>query len=116
MNTTASRHPSRRALQSIRGPAKSLLQAVCIGPIAALVVVLLTSISCSAAVKIEAYRGEPFGVGRVTVDLPQDETTAPGGDDRFAVSDDQGRVVYPVLEQHHLGKLLRDFLGIELPG
>jgi hypothetical protein len=115
MNTSASRHPARRDLQSIRGAANLLLQAGCSGPIAAVFVVLLTAVSGLAAVKIELFRGEPFGVGRVTVDLPQDETTAPGGDDRFAVSDDQGRVLYPVLEQHRLGKLLRDFLGIELP-
>jgi hypothetical protein len=87
----------------------------CSRPIAALIIFSLTSVVCQAAVKIEAYRGESFGVGRVTVDLPQDETTAPGGDDRFAVTDDQGRVVYPVLEQRRIGKLLRDFLGIELP-
>ena len=76
----------------------------------------VTAAVCRADVRIEAFRGEPFGVGRVTIDLPQDKSTAPGGDDRFAVTDDEGRVVYPVLEQRRIGKLLRDFLGIDLPG
>jgi hypothetical protein len=71
--------------------------------------------TCYAAVKVDAYRGEPFGVARVIVDVPQDESTAPGGDDRFAVTDDAGRVVYPAQEQRRIGKLLRDLLGVELP-
>jgi hypothetical protein len=71
--------------------------------------------ACSASVRIEAYRGEPFGVGRVTVSLPSDDSLAPGSDDRFAVSDAAGRVLYPVIEQKRIRRLLRRFLGIELP-
>ena len=89
-----------------------------VAPTVALVltaVACLSGATCKAAVRIDAYRGEPFGVGRITIDLPQDESAAPGGDDRFAVADEAGRVVYPVQEQRRIGKLLRDLLGVELP-
>lgn len=66
------------------------------------------------AIRVEAYRGAPFSIGRVTVDLPQDE--APGADDRFGITDSSGRLLYPVLEhRRRLGRILRQFINIELP-
>jgi hypothetical protein len=108
---------SSRRQRIVRGVCCHLLRTR-FAPIAALAALLVACLAAAsqAAVRIEAYQGEPFGVGRITVDLPQDGSTAPGGDDRFAVADDQGRVVYPVLEQRRFGRLLRDFLGIDLPG
>src|SRR4029077_20531313 len=103
-----------RGRKIVRGWSRRVLQIRITGLVTVLVVGMATAI-CQAAVRVEAYRGEPFGVGRVTVDLPQDAATAPGGDDRYAITDDEGRVVYPVLEQRRIGRLLRDFLGIELP-
>ena len=67
-----------------------------------------------AAMRVEAYRGQPFGVGRVTVDLPQDDSAS--ADDRFGISDAAGRVLYPVLEHRgQLGRIVRRFINIELP-
>ena len=69
---------------------------------------------CEAAIRVEAYRGEPFGVGRVTVDLPQDD--APTADDRFGLTEAGDRMLYPVLEQRRqLGRIVRRFINIELP-
>ncbi|MEX0612770.1 MAG: hypothetical protein WD229_11685, partial [Pirellulales bacterium] len=72
---------------------------------------------CSAAVRVEAYRGEPFGIGRVTVDLPQGASPTPSSDDRFALTEADGRVLYPVIESRNrpVRRLLRNFLDIELP-
>src|SRR5262249_33163927 len=43
---------------------------------------LLVGVSTtSAAVRVEAYRGDPFGIGRVTIDLPQGASSAPASDD-----------------------------------
>jgi len=75
---------------------------------------LLAASASPAAILIEAYRGEPFGVGRVTVDLPQDET--PGADDRFGITDTESRLLYPVVEhRRQIGRILRQFINIELP-
>jgi hypothetical protein len=68
-----------------------------------------------AAIRVEAYRGQPFGVGRVTIDLPQDAPSTPWSDDRFAIDGDAGRVLYPVIENKPVRRLLRSFLNIETP-
>lgn len=81
----------------------------------------LTAVACfafasasDAAIRVEAYSGEPFGIGRVTVDLPQGDAAA--ADDRFGLSDASYRLLYPVVEQRRqLGRIVRQFINIELP-
>src|SRR5262245_24132322 len=81
---------------------------------AVLPALLLFALPALGAIRVEAYRGAPFGVGRVTVDLPQDG--APGADDRFGLSDVNDRLLYPVLEhRRQIGRILRQFINIELP-
>jgi hypothetical protein len=70
---------------------------------------------CSAAVRVEAYRGEPFGIGRVTIELAPGSSTAPASDDRCTVIDDNHRVLYPVVENKSSRRFLRGLLGIETP-
>jgi hypothetical protein len=70
----------------------------------------------NAAVRVEAYRGEPFGMGRVTIDLPQG--VSPSNDDRFALTESDNRVIYPVLDSGTrlpVRQLLRSFLNVETP-
>jgi hypothetical protein len=77
---------------------------------------LLAPSFCDAAVRVEAYRGEPFGIGRVTIDLPQG--TSPTNDDRFALTESDDRVIYPVLDAGNrlpVRQLLRSFLNVETP-
>lgn len=75
---------------------------------------LLLATASNAAIRVEAYRGEPFGIGRVTVDLPPGE--APGADDRFGITEAGERLLYPVVEQRRqIGRILRQFINIELP-
>ncbi|HVT29833.1 MAG TPA: hypothetical protein VHE81_17575, partial [Lacipirellulaceae bacterium] len=70
---------------------------------------------CRAAVHVEAYRGEPFGMGRITVDLPPGSSSAPTSDDRCTVAEENDRVLYPVIEDKSSRRFLRSLLGIETP-
>ncbi|HEX3600470.1 MAG TPA: hypothetical protein VHU84_10035 [Lacipirellulaceae bacterium] len=78
--------------------------------------VLALSTTASAADHVEAYRGEPFGIGRVTIDLAPGASSAPTVDDRIVLDEAHGRVLYPVMKNGSARRLLRDFLGIETPG
>ena len=68
-----------------------------------------------AAIRAEAYRGEPFGIGRIEIDLEPGASSVPWSDDRFALDDADGRAMYPVLENAPVRRLVRQFLGIETP-
>jgi hypothetical protein len=89
------------------------------GVVVQIAILLLAAPSVSpAAVRVEAYRGEPFGMGRVTVDVPSGESNVPASDDRFALIESSGRVLYPVIENRTnrpVRRILRSFLNIETP-
>jgi hypothetical protein len=83
---------------------------------------LLTVLACiapafsaAAAIRAEAFRGEPFGIGQITVDLQPDSSSAPAQDDRFAITEAHERVLYPVMKNSSARRILRSFLGIETP-
>ncbi len=86
--------------------------AICIFQFA---ILLLSSQFCRGAVRVEAYRGEPFGIGRLTVDLPPGASSAPASDDRCTVVEENKRVLYPVIEDKSSRRILRSLLGIETP-
>ncbi len=88
--------------------------AICILQFA--IVFVLAPAICHAAIRAEAYRGEPFGIGRVSIDLPQG--TSPANDDRFALTETDDRLLYPVLNSGSaipVRQLLRSLLDIETP-
>jgi hypothetical protein len=79
-------------------------------------ILLLVAPAAHSAIRVEAYRGEPFGIGRVTIDLP--EGVSPANDDRFALTATDERVLYPVMEsrgERPVRRLLRSFIDIRLP-
>jgi hypothetical protein len=78
-------------------------------------ILLWFSRCCTAAVRVEAYRGDPFGIGRATIDLQPGASQAPASDDRCTIIDEQERVMYPVTENKSSRKFLRSLLGIETP-
>ena len=82
-----------------------------------LVVCLATSwLPTSVAVAdVEAYSGQPFGVGRVTVPVFRGEPSLPLNDERFTVVESHGRVLYPVVMVEPARQFLRGMLGIETP-
>jgi hypothetical protein len=102
---------SRLALRS-RMPS-NLHVAICILQCA--ILVFVAHRAARAATRIEAYRGEPFGIGRVTVDLTPGASSSPANDDRFALVEETDRVLYPVVENKSSRRILRSFLGIETP-
>ena len=63
----------------------------------------------------EAYVGQPFGVGRVTVDVLRGEPVLPLSDERFTLLGADARVLYPVLKHEPVRKILRGLLGREAP-
>jgi hypothetical protein len=76
---------------------------------------LLAVRAAEARTRVEAYAGRPFGVGRVTVDLDRAGPLAPLGDDRFAITEADERVLYPVIQAAPVRRLLRDILDISAP-
>ncbi len=68
-----------------------------------------------AAPKSEAFSGEPFGVGRVTVDVLRGEALLPLSDERFTVLGEENRVIYPVLKEEPARQVLRKFLQVKTP-
>lgn len=71
--------------------------------------------SARATVRVEAFAGDPWGVAKVTVDVQPGASTSPAGDDRFAITERNGRVFYPVLEAAPMRAFLRQIVGIETP-
>ncbi len=69
----------------------------------------------AAEIRVEAYAGQPLGVGRVIVDLPPDGGQAALADDRFVIDDAAGRLLYPAPKRQRVRKVLRSLLGIQLP-
>jgi len=68
-----------------------------------------------AAPRSEAFVGEPFGVGRVTVDVFRGEPSLPLSDERFTVLEEEGRAMYPVLKEEPVRRILRQLLQVETP-
>lgn len=83
--------------------------------IAALVVPLTRPYTANSA-EVVAYAGQPFGVGRITLNVSASGVADPLEDERFTVSSADGRVLYPVLgESPPVRKLIRRLLEIETP-
>ena len=84
--------------------------------LAILAICSLLSANVSAAPSSEAYVGAPFGVGRVTIDVFRGEPVIPLNDERFTVWEESGRVMYPVLKNEPVKKVVRQLLSIDTPG
>ena len=79
-------------------------------------ILLLATQTSAAATRVEAYRGEPFGMARVTIDLPQGAPADAASDDRLAVVESNQRVLYPVIgggSAAPVRRILRSFLNVE---
>ncbi len=65
--------------------------------------------------QIEAVAGEPFGVGRISFDVPEQMLPEPLGADGIGLSERNGRVFFPVIESPVFAKLVRQFLNTNTP-
>jgi len=67
-------------------------------------------------IDIEAVAGQPFGVGRITFDLPDEMLPEPLGAEGIGLSEKDGRVFYPSIDSPAFGnKLMKEFLDNNLP-
>ena len=66
-------------------------------------------------VEVEAVAGEPFGVGRITFELPREMLPEPLGVEAIGLSEQQGRALYPVLNNPAFGKMMREILEGDTP-
>jgi len=83
--------------------------------VAAAMTIFCGCCDAQAAPRSEAYAGEPFGVGRVTIDVFRGEPTLPLSDERFTAIEENGRVVYSVLKEEPAKRILRRVLDIKTP-
>jgi hypothetical protein len=88
--------------------------------VSSLVVFLLTGACCDSTfaqgrVEGEAFVGQPFGVGRIVVDLSPDMLPQPLGVEGIGLGEAHGRVLYPVVENPAFGKLIKGVLDRRTP-
>ncbi|MEE9602989.1 MAG: hypothetical protein V3V75_06780, partial [Thermoguttaceae bacterium] len=81
------------------------------------IAVILAAILLGAApawaqleVRVEAYTGQPFGIGRLEIQMPKHELPEPLGVDGLAISERNGRVYYPSADSPNIGPLIKDIL------
>ncbi len=72
-------------------------------------------LQAEGAMQIEAVAGEPFGVGRISFDLPEQMLPAPLGAEGIGLSERNGRVFYPAIDSPVFGKLMKELLGSNTP-
>jgi hypothetical protein len=63
----------------------------------------------------EAFVGQPFGVGRITFELPQNMLPAPLGIEGLGLNERRGRALYPTLDRPAFGKIIRGILDSDTP-
>lgn len=62
-------------------------------------------------VRVEAYAGEPFGVGCVEVDLPSSLAPEPLGWSGLGIEEKHHRALYPAVESRSIGGVVQEVLG-----
>lgn len=63
--------------------------------------------------EIEAIAGQPFGVGRITFELPPEMLPSPLGIEGIGLAEKRGRVLYPAFDHPVFGKVMRELLESE---
>ena len=58
--------------------------------------------------EVEAFAGQPFGVGRITFELPQNMLPEPLGIEGIGLGEKHGRVLYPALDNPAFGKMMKE--------
>ena len=81
---------------------------------------LITSLCAAHAyaqqmMEAEAFAGRPYGVGRIVIDLPDDMLPQPLGAEGLALTESEGRILYPVVEIPAFGKIMKEVLDSDTP-
>lgn len=77
----------------------------------------LASLFCAGngfaqAIRGEAYVGQPFGVGKIELEVVPEILPSPLGLDGLLIRETNGRVHYPVISGPPLGGVFADFVGV----
>ena len=59
---------------------------------------------------VEAVSGGPFGVGRIVCDFPQNSLPKPLGIEGIGLTEKNGRVLYPAIDNPAFGKVMKELL------
>lgn len=76
---------------------------------------LTSPTAAQGRIEVEAIAGEPFGIGRVTFELPSNMLPDPLGIEGVGLSEKHGRVLYPTLDNPAFGKVMREILDSDTP-
>ncbi len=76
---------------------------------------VLCPIALAQQMEFEAFAGKPYGVGRIVVDLPENMLPQPLGAEGLALTERDGRVLYPVVETPAFGKIMKEVLDSDTP-
>ena len=60
--------------------------------------------------EVEAVAGGPFGVGRIVCDFPQNSQPKPLGIEGIGLTEKDGRVLYPAIDNPAFGKIMKELL------
>ena len=66
-------------------------------------------------IQAEAVAGQPFGVGRITLDVPPEMLPEPLGIEGIGLTEKNGRVFYPAIDNPAFGKLVKELLDSDTP-
>ena len=79
-------------------------------PRVAILALLLTLLSSPVLAQVEAFVGEPFGVGQINVNLPKEALPEVLGAGGLGLSDAEGRVFYPAVKSPPDSSFVTDLL------
>ncbi|MGD0901260.1 MAG: hypothetical protein ABR915_25810, partial [Thermoguttaceae bacterium] len=67
--------------------------------------------AAAAVLEADAFLGEPWGVGRLVVNLPAGQLPEPLGIEGLGLSEKNGRVLYPAIHNPAAAALLKEFVA-----
>lgn len=77
-----------------------------------LLLLAATGRSVTAQYRAEAIPGDPFGVGKIEVRLPEDQYSPVLGVEGLMISERNGRVLYPAIQRREIPGLVREIPGM----
>jgi hypothetical protein len=83
--------------------------------LAGLTLLALAGSVAARAQEVQAFSGEPFGAGSITLNLPAEMLPEPLGLEGLDLSEAGGRVFYPALRVPAMANVLKEFLKEDTP-
>ncbi|MEX0791765.1 MAG: hypothetical protein WD045_01415 [Pirellulaceae bacterium] len=74
---------------------------------------LLAIATTAKGANVEAYAGQPWGVGKITVSFQRADFGDPLDSHAFGIEDTEGRIFYPAFEKRRILPLLQSLMGAD---